>query len=46
MSDERPYLQVPNPSESDYKLYEEWLKKQKKELEETEKEKSVIVIDI
>ena len=46
MSEDRPYLQVPVPPEQDYQLYEEWLKRQKKELEEIDEDSGVIIIDI
>tara|TARA_R110002074_G_scaffold116057_1_gene247201 strand:+ start:286 stop:426 length:141 start_codon:yes stop_codon:yes gene_type:complete len=46
MSEDRPYLQVPVPSEQDYQLHEEWLKRQKKELEEVDEDSGVIIIDI
>ena len=47
MNQERPFLQIPAPSESDYlRLYEEWLKRKKREEEETKGDKAVIVTDI
>ena len=47
MNDERPYLQIPLPSEEEIKLYEDWLKKQHEE-EEASKEESprVIIIEL
>ena len=48
MNEERPYLQIPlpKPSEQDYRLYEEWLKRRKQEENEMGDDRSVIIIDI
>ena len=46
MTEERPYLQIPLTSPEDWRLYEEWLKKQAEEEEvETQKDR-VIIIDL
>tara|TARA_B100000287_G_C20150055_1_gene589788 strand:+ start:360 stop:497 length:138 start_codon:yes stop_codon:yes gene_type:complete len=45
VTEQRPYLEIPKPSEQDYRLYEEWAKK-KKEEEEDKEERKVIIIDI
>ena len=42
MNEERPFLQLPVPSQDDMKLYEEWLKR-KEEAEEAEEERVVII---
>jgi hypothetical protein len=42
MSDERPFIQLPVPSEDEQRLYEEWVKRQKEE-EDSEKERVVII---
>ena len=46
MNEDRPYLQIPVPTEDEIRLYEEWLKKQQQE--ETSKEESpgVIIIEL
>jgi hypothetical protein len=47
MIDDRPYLQIPLPSEEDMRLYEEWAEKQKdKKQEEIDKDTHVVIIDI
>lgn len=45
MSEERPYLQIPLPSEEQRRLYDEWIRKRAEEQEEKEEDR-VIVIDI
>jgi len=42
MSDERPFIQLPVPSEDEQRLYEEWVKRQKDE-EDSEEERVVII---
>jgi hypothetical protein len=44
MTEQRPYLEIPKPSEEDYRLYEEWAKKKKKEKDKDDRK--VIIIDI
>jgi hypothetical protein len=44
MTEQQPYLEIPKPSEEDYRLYEEW-KKKKKEKEEDDN-RGIIIIDI
>tara|TARA_R100000008_G_C3492685_1_gene119538 strand:+ start:192 stop:338 length:147 start_codon:yes stop_codon:yes gene_type:complete len=44
---ERPSIQIPLPSEEDYRLYEEWIrKKEQEEKELLDKNRGVIIIDI
>tara|TARA_R110000824_G_scaffold100088_3_gene237900 strand:- start:732 stop:872 length:141 start_codon:yes stop_codon:yes gene_type:complete len=44
---DRPYLQIPFPSEEEHRLYEEWLRNKKEEKEETDDAKErVVVLDI
>tara|TARA_R110000824_G_scaffold324803_1_gene511737 strand:- start:471 stop:608 length:138 start_codon:yes stop_codon:yes gene_type:complete len=45
MNEERPFLQIPLQTEEDYRLYEEWLRREKEE-ENTKDEDRVIVIDL
>tara|TARA_R110002074_G_scaffold349552_3_gene520106 strand:- start:227 stop:364 length:138 start_codon:yes stop_codon:yes gene_type:complete len=45
MSEERPFLQLPIPSEEDQRLYEEWLERNKLNEDDSEKER-VIVIEL
>lgn len=45
MKQERPYLEIPKPSEEDYRLYEEWTKKKQQE-EKDKSDRKVIIIDI
>jgi len=45
MIEDRPYLEIPKPSEDDYRLYEEWIKK-KKEKEKEKDDRKVIIVDI
>jgi hypothetical protein len=45
MSEERPYLQIPLPSEEQRRLFDEWVRKRMEEQEEKEEDR-VIVIDI
>ena len=42
MIEDRPYLQLPIPSEEDIRLWEEWLEREKKK-EEPEEDKIVII---
>ena len=46
MIEERPYLQIPLPSEHDWRLYEEWLR-QKEEQQDKEKDndRPIIIVD-
>ena len=46
MTYERPYLQVPKPSEEDRRMFEEWVKQQKESEENDDKDRGVVVIDI
>lgn len=45
MSYDRPYLEIPKPSEEDYRLYEEW-KRKKQEEKKDKDDRKVIIIDI
>ena len=45
MKEERPYLQIPLPSEEQRRLFDEWVRKRMEEQEEKEEDR-VIVIDI
>jgi len=45
MNEERPFLQLPVPSEEDQRLYEEWLERNKLNEDDPEKER-VIVIEL
>ncbi len=45
MSEERPYLQIPLPSEEQRCLFDAWVRKRMEEQEEKEEDR-VIVIDI
>jgi len=46
MNDERPYLELPLPSDEDYIRFKEWQKNQQEEKEEKKDQGHVIVIDI
>ncbi len=45
MNEDRPYLQIPAPSE-DQRLYEEWARRKKEEKEKEKEEVRVIIIDV
>ena len=45
MTEQQPYLEIPKPSGEDYRLYEEWAKKQE-EKEEDKDDRKIIIIDI
>ena len=44
MREERPFLQIPLPSEEEHRLFEEWVRRKKKD-EEDEGE-HIVIIDI
>jgi|TARA_R110000824_G_scaffold111404_3_gene259817 hypothetical protein len=44
VSEERPFLQIPLPSEEEHRLFEEWAKRKKKEAED--EDEHIIIIDI
>ena len=46
MSDEQPFIQIPAPSEEDFRLYEEWLKRNKKDEDQPDEEEKVIIIEL
>jgi len=49
MADERPYLQIPAPSEERHRLFEEWVERQQKQQkgqDDDEEDRRVIVIEI
>ena len=46
MNEERPYLQIPVPTEEEARLYEEWLKKQQQEEALKEESPRVIIIEL
>jgi len=44
---DRPFLQIPIPSEEEHRLYEEWMeRKRKDEKEKDDSEERVIIIDV
>ena len=45
MKEERPFLQLPLPTQDDQRLFEEWLKKKQQE-EEKEDDSHIVVIDM
>jgi hypothetical protein len=45
MNEERPFLQLPLPTQDDQRFFEEWLK-EKEEKEEKEGDSHIIIIDI
>ena len=45
MTEDRPFLQLPVPSECDAELYKEWLKK-KQEEEDSQEEERVVILQI
>jgi len=46
MSEDRPFIQIPAPSEEDFRLYEEWLERNKKNEDQADKEEKVIIIEL
>mgnify|MGYP001441784272 CR=1 FL=1 len=46
MSEERPYLQIPAPSEEDMRRHEEWLKSQEQKDDSKEDSPRVIIIEL
>jgi len=46
MNEERPYLQIPTPTQEEARLYEEWLKKQQQEEASEEESPRVIIIEL
>tara|TARA_Y100000296_G_scaffold49638_1_gene56890 strand:- start:309 stop:455 length:147 start_codon:yes stop_codon:yes gene_type:complete len=48
MTDNRPYLEIPVPSEEDHRLFEEWLRRhgEEKDNEKSDEDREVVVINI
>jgi len=47
VSDERPYLELPLPSEEDRRLFEEWLRnKDDNEKDAPQEDERVIILDL
>lgn len=45
MNEDRPFLQIPLPSEEDRRLFEEWLRRKQKE-EKDKRDEHIVIIDI
>ena len=45
MNEDRPFLQIPLPSEEDRVLFEEWMRRKQKEKED-KKDEHIVIIDI
>jgi len=45
VNEDRPFLQIPLPSEEDHRLFEEWARRKQKE-EEDKKNEHIVIIDI
>jgi hypothetical protein len=45
VNEDRPFLQIPLPSEEDRRLFEEWLRRKQKE-EKDKRDEHIVIIDI
>ena len=46
MTEERPFLQIPLPSPSDWHAYEEWARRQKEKTRDDEGTENVVIIEV
>ena len=46
MSEERPYLQIPLPSEEEHRLFEEWVRRENKDDDNQDENEHIIIIDM
>ena len=46
MSEERPYLQIPLPSEEEHRLFEEWARRENKDDDNQDENEHIVIIDM
>ena len=46
MTEDRPFLQIPLPSEEEHRLFEEWARRKKKDENEENESEHIVIIDI
>lgn len=46
MSEERPFLQIPLPTEEERRLFEEWVRRENKDDDGQDENEHIVIIDI